>query len=149
MDTKLKADIAESAVTTELLRRGFHVLKPYGDRMPYDVAVELNGKLVRIQVKSAWLDKKSRRFVVDARQTKTNRRVMVRKHYSSRDFDFAAIHIPDSGDFFIIPISEFITFKGTITLMEMSGQKVVYDRFRVKQYKNHWDLISGSLSSNG
>ena len=34
MDTKLKADISESAVTTELLRRGFKVLKPVGDRLP-------------------------------------------------------------------------------------------------------------------
>ncbi|MBU0759722.1 MAG: hypothetical protein KKC66_02385 [Candidatus Omnitrophica bacterium] len=34
MDTKLKADIAEAAVTTELLKRGFRVLKPIGDRLP-------------------------------------------------------------------------------------------------------------------
>lgn len=32
MDTKLKADIAEFAVTKELLSRGFNVLKPVGDR---------------------------------------------------------------------------------------------------------------------
>ncbi|MBU1006833.1 MAG: hypothetical protein KKH08_04490 [Candidatus Omnitrophica bacterium] len=51
MDTKLKADIAESAVTTELLKRGFNVLKPFGDRLPYDLAVDLDGRLIKIQVK--------------------------------------------------------------------------------------------------
>ena len=54
MDTKLKADIAESAVITALLKKGFRVLKPVGDRLPYDVAIDVNGKLIRIQVKSAW-----------------------------------------------------------------------------------------------
>ncbi|MBU0709496.1 MAG: endonuclease, partial [Candidatus Omnitrophica bacterium] len=54
MDTKLKADIAESAVITQLLKKGFRVLKPIGDRLPYDLAIDRNGKLLRIQVKSAW-----------------------------------------------------------------------------------------------
>lgn len=48
MDTKLKADIAESAVVTELLKRGFKVLKPIGDRLPYDLAIDSNEKLLRI-----------------------------------------------------------------------------------------------------
>ena len=53
MDTKLKADIAESAVVTELLVRGFKVLLPFGDRLAYDIAVDVNGSLKRIQVKHA------------------------------------------------------------------------------------------------
>ena len=57
MDTKLKADIAESTVITELLKRGFNVLKPIGDRLPYDLAIDINGKLLRIQVKSAWFSR--------------------------------------------------------------------------------------------
>lgn len=59
MDTKLKADIAESAVITELLKRGFKVLKPLGDRLAYDLALDLNGKLLRIQAKSAWFNRKT------------------------------------------------------------------------------------------
>ena len=43
IDTKLKADIAESAVITEFLRRGFKVLKPVGDRLPYDLAIDISG----------------------------------------------------------------------------------------------------------
>ncbi|MBI5150299.1 MAG: hypothetical protein HZA28_05975 [Candidatus Omnitrophica bacterium] len=43
MDTKLKADIAELAVTQELLRRGFKVLKPIGDRLASDLALD-NGE---------------------------------------------------------------------------------------------------------
>jgi len=65
MDTKLKADIAESAVMTELLKRGFKVLKPIGDRLPYDLAVDVNGKLVKIQVKSAWFYRGAIRLMLE------------------------------------------------------------------------------------
>lgn len=41
MDTKLKSGVAESAVITELLKRDFHVLNPVGDRLQYDLAVDL------------------------------------------------------------------------------------------------------------
>ena len=57
VDTKLKADVAESSVVTELLKRVFRVLKPVGDRLPYDLALDCDGKFLRIQVKSAWYER--------------------------------------------------------------------------------------------
>ena len=78
MDTKLKADIAKSAVLTELLKREFRVFKPIGDRLPYDLALERGNILCRIQVKAAWLDRTNGLYAVDVRRAKTNRRVMRR-----------------------------------------------------------------------
>ncbi len=49
MDTKLKADVTESAVVTELLKRGFNVLRPVGDRLAYDLAIDYKGKFIRLQ----------------------------------------------------------------------------------------------------
>ena len=93
MDTKLKSDIAESAAIKSLLKRGFKVLKPIGDRLPYDLALDLNRRLIRIQVKSAWLQNGA--YTVDTHRTKTNRRSMLRQVYSSKDFDFAMLYIED------------------------------------------------------
>jgi hypothetical protein len=31
-------------------------LKPVGDRLPYDLAFDVNGVLIKIQVKYAWFD---------------------------------------------------------------------------------------------
>ena len=67
MDTKLKADIAELSVTKELLNRGFNVLKPIGDRLAYDLAIDLNGELLRIQIKAAWYNDNKAMFIVDNR----------------------------------------------------------------------------------
>ena len=39
MNTKEKGDIAEYAVVAEALKRGFNVLIPIGDRLPFDFLI--------------------------------------------------------------------------------------------------------------
>jgi PD-(D/E)XK endonuclease len=70
VDTKLKGDIAEQAVVLYALKQGWGVLKPVGDRLPYDLAFDVLGSLIKIQVKSAWFDEPSGNYVVDNRRTK-------------------------------------------------------------------------------
>jgi hypothetical protein len=137
MDTKLKADIAESAVITALLKRGFKVLRPVGDRLPYDLALDLNGKLVRIQVKSAWYY--SGNFTVDTRRTKTNRRNMLRSRYDDKDFDFAILYIDRMNTFYVMPVSVFSTYKSGISLVETDKRQ---RKPRSAEYKERWDLLS-------
>ncbi|MGD1906368.1 MAG: group I intron-associated PD-(D/E)XK endonuclease [Leptolyngbyaceae cyanobacterium] len=78
MDTKLKGDIAEQATILQALKRGWGVLKPVGDRLPYDLVFDLGYDLIKIQVKAAWLHSALGNYVIDNRRTKTNRRQMVR-----------------------------------------------------------------------
>ncbi len=144
MDTKLKADIAESAVTTELLKRGFRVLHPVGDRLAYDLGVDLEGRFLRLQVKSAWFDKKAKCFVVDVRRTKTNRRRMLRQRYNADDFDFAIIYLAELGVFYVMPVSVFTKYGSTVTLVEI-GKRQRKPKSAV--YKERWDLLSNGLFS--
>jgi len=137
MDTKLKADVAESAVITALLRRGFAVLKPVGDRLPYDLALDVQGRLLRIQVKSAWYYNGN--FTVDTRRTKTNRRRMVRARYDERDFDFAILYIDSLDTFYVMPVSAFSTFKSGISLVETKKRQ---RKPRSAVYRERWDLLS-------
>ena len=137
MDTKLKADIAESAVITVLLKRGFRVLKPVGDRLPYDLALDVDGKLLRVQVKSAWYYNGS--YTVDTRRTKTNRRRMLRLRYDENDFDFAIVYIDRLETFYVIPISEFSAYKSGISLVETKKRQ---RKPKSAIYKERWDLLS-------
>ncbi|MBI4209425.1 MAG: endonuclease [Deltaproteobacteria bacterium] len=139
MDTKLKADVAESAVITELLKKGFKVLKPVGDRLSYDLALDIEGNLLRIQVKSAWHDVEAKCYVVDARRTKTNRRKMVRDRYEVEDFDFAILYIDDLGVFYVMPVSVFISYGSTISLIEEEKRQ---RKPKSAEYRNRWDLLS-------
>lgn len=141
MDTKLKADIAESAVITELLKRGFRVLKPVGDRLPYDLAVDHNGKLIKIQVKCAWYDSSEDAYIVDVRRTKTNRRKMLRHRYTAKDFDYAILYIDDLRVFYVMPVRVFTSFASSISLVEDAKRQ---RKPRSALYRERWDSMGRS-----
>jgi len=136
MDTKLKADIAESAVVTQLLKRKFRVLKPIGDRLPYDLVVERDGRFLRIQVKSAWF--RNGAYTVDTRRTKTNRRKMVRSRYESGGFDFAVLYIEELDVFYVMPVKVFCSYGSSMTLVERSTRQ---REPRSSQYREAWGLL--------
>jgi len=142
MDTKLKSDIAESAVVTELLKRGFRVLRPVGDRLAYDLAVDLERELIRIQVKSAWFDEKNDFYTVDVRRTKTNRRRMLRERYDANDFDLAIIYLAGLNRFYVMPVSVFTSYGSTITFVE-SGKR--QRKPKSAQYREKWELLYHGL----
>jgi PD-(D/E)XK endonuclease len=48
---KQKGDLAELKVACDLRRRGYLVLIPFGEEAPYDIVIDRDGKLERIQVK--------------------------------------------------------------------------------------------------
>ena len=139
VDTKLKADVAESAVVTELLKRGFRVLKPVGDRLPYDLALDCGDRFLRIQVKSAWYERSKDLYTVDVRRTKTNRRRMLRDRYEEGDFDFAILYLADRNAFYVMPVRVFNGYRSGISLVETGKRQ---RRPRSAEYSERWDLLS-------
>jgi hypothetical protein len=142
MDTKLKGDIAEQAVVLQALKQGWGVLKPIGDRLPYDLVLDIDGKFYKIQVKSAWFDESSQNYVVDNRRTKTNRRVMLREKYSESDFDFAIIYLEDIHIFYIMPIEVFISYSGGISLVESEKRQ---RKPKSADYREAWYLMNSNI----
>lgn len=138
MDTKLKGDIAEQAVVLYALKQGWGVLRPVGDRLAYDLVFDIDGKLVKIQVKSAWFDIKTQNYVVDTRRTKTNRRQMIRDIYSNKDFDFAVVYIENLNVFYVIPVNEFISYGSSIHLIETEKRQ---RRPKSADFREAWQLI--------
>ncbi|MBW4524648.1 MAG: hypothetical protein KME18_05530 [Phormidium tanganyikae FI6-MK23] len=138
MDTKLRGDIAEQAAILYALKRGWGVLRPVGDRLPYDLVFDIQNNLVRIQVKSAWFDAPSGNYVVDNRWTKTNRRRMLREAYSATDFDFALAYIEAIDLFYVFPIEVFIDYGSEIHLVETEKRQ---RKPRSMEYRDAWTLI--------
>src|SRR5262245_49897051 len=104
MSTKLRGDIGEQAAILHALKRGWEVLKPIGDRLPYDLVFDVRKALVKVQVKCAWFDEQRGNYVVDNRRTKTNRRSMLRDFYHVSDFDFALAYIEALDLFYVFPV---------------------------------------------
>lgn len=117
MNTKLKGDIAEQVAILKLLEKGWGVSKPIGDRLPYDLITDINGKLIKLQVKSAWFNAFDQNYCIDVRRTKTNRRHMQRSLYNNQDFDFALVYLPEKRIFYVFPVSVFINFGSTLSLV--------------------------------
>jgi hypothetical protein len=138
MDTKQIGDIAEQAAILQALKRGWGVLKPVGDRLPYDLVFDVQGILVKIQVKSAWFDVSSGNFVVDNRRTKTNRRYMIRRAYQTSDFDFALIYLAEIDLFYVLPIDVFCGYGSEIHLVEADRRQ---RKPRSAAYRDAWMLI--------
>lgn len=51
MNSKQKGDFSELKVATRLTELGYVVSFPFGDRAPYDLIVDIGGKLSKVQVK--------------------------------------------------------------------------------------------------
>ncbi len=139
MDTKQKGDLAEQAVTLQALKNGWGVLRPVGDRLPYDLVFDLSGVLVKVQVKCAWIDNASSNYIIDNRRTKTNRRVMKREAYHPGDFDFALSYIPEGDIFYVFPFKVFVGFASVIHMVESNKRQ----RKPISaSYRDAWELIT-------
>lgn len=138
MITKLKGDIAEEAAIFQALKQGWGVLRPNGDRLPYDLVFDINGVLVKIQVKSAWFDRRKNYYSVDNRRTKTNRRIMLRSRHQEADFDFALVYLEDLDLFYIFPVKKFISYGSSICIVETDKRQ---RKPSSANYRGAWDLI--------
>jgi hypothetical protein len=138
MNTKLKGDLAEQAAVFQAVKRGFGVSKPVGDRLPYDLVFDVNGCLLKIQVKCAWFYLPVKNYVVDNRRTKTNRRVMKRSCYQKNDFDFALVYLSEKDIFYIFPFEVFVSFKGEIHMVESEKRQ---RKPRSSEFREAWNLI--------
>jgi len=136
--TKRKGDIAEYAATLEALRRGWDVLIPVGDRLPYDLVFSIRETFIRVQVKHAWLSKRTKNYVVDSRRTKTNRRIMKRERYAKKDFDFALVYIAEKNLFYVFPVDVFIRYGSEIHMTESQKRQ---RKPASEQFRNKWDSL--------
>lgn len=99
---KQKGDMAELAVAFDLRRRGYRVAFPYGEDGDYDLIVDRDGRLERVQVKYT----RSNGDIVIVRcrsHSLTNGKVRQTKHYTSQSIDWLAVYEADSGMCFYIP----------------------------------------------
>ena len=87
---------------------GYHCSIPYGDCARYDVIVDIDNKLYRVQCKTArWstdTSQKETAFEIAARTTTTNTKQIIRKTYSENEVDFFYTYF--NGKSYLVPISE-------------------------------------------
>ncbi len=101
MHTKLKGDIGQLIAAKEFLRRGWHVAFPYGENMKYDLIIEKEGIMKRVQVKACFPKKGSLRINF---RSSNNWSVV---QYTKSDFDLVAAVDLESERVYFIPPDKF------------------------------------------
>jgi hypothetical protein len=134
---KQRGEWVELLFMADAASHGYHVLKPCGDSLEYDVAVEHNGDMIRVQVKSS-ANRNGTGYLCYFRRS-----YQAKEPYSIDELDlFAAYIIPEEA-WYLIPAAVILNRprKGVpIYLCPMTALKK--DRYRYEQYREAWHLMS-------
>lgn len=101
MSTKTVGDASEAAILSAFIQRGYAVSIPFGDNDPYDLVVDTGEALLRVQVKTGWLEDGRVRFKTASKTTTGG--VPVERDYTASDVDGFAVRCRDTGDLYWVP----------------------------------------------
>jgi PD-(D/E)XK nuclease superfamily protein len=113
--TKTKGDLAELMVAADLRRKGYKVAIPFGEDWDYDLIIERDGNLERVQVKYA----ESGGSVLAVRcrsHSLTNGKVKRTKKYTAKTIDWLAVYDRSTDRCHYVPASELGEGKSCIHL---------------------------------
>ena len=124
MNNKKQGAVAEQLFATQALRRGFGVSVPIGDFLPYDLILDNDGILFRIQVKSTTYKE------YDSYHFKIGNGRRSKELYSADDLDVFALNVFGSRDFFIVP-HQHIGFQKTVRCNPNGVHGMYYNNWNV------------------
>ena len=103
LTSKQKGNLTELQCLTAFVSSGCGISIPYGDNSKYDFIADVNGKLLKVQVKTSSLkDENAIKF--SCRTTHVNCKGVKNERYSSDDVDYFATYW--NSKCYLIPISE-------------------------------------------
>ena len=111
--------------TVKLLEQGLTVLKPVGDRLPYDIAVDVSGQLVRIQVRTAYKTSFDT-FSGNTRSIRTNRKRYRIEPANTKDVEFFIFVLAEINECYVVPSYVVKKYASRIVF----GQDHKHEQFR-------------------
>lgn len=102
MDSKQIGNITELEVLTYITKLGYQVSIPFGDRERYDQIWDINGKLLKIQIKTSHGDEESIKF--SCRSSHRVNGKCVNTSYTADEIDFFATYW--NNKCYLVPITE-------------------------------------------
>lgn len=119
LTSKQKGNLTELQCIAAFVAAGYGVSIPYGDNSKYDFIADVNGKLLKIQVKTSSL-KDENAIQFSCRSTHVNCAGVKNERYSSEDVDFFATYW--NNQCYLVPIAESSVTKTLRFAPPKSGQ---------------------------
>jgi hypothetical protein len=124
--TKQKGDVAELMVAADLRRRGYKLLIPFGEECDYDLVIERDDRLERVQVKYSESDGEVVRVRCRSHSL-TNGKIRRTKHYTAQTIDWLAVYDLTTDRCYYVPSSELGSGRSVVHLrlsLPKNGQKL-------------------------
>ena len=108
LSSQQKGIVTEMAVATYLLQLGYNVSQPFCQDSKYDLIVDVDGRLLLLQVKTARAASATS-ITFNCRSTTTNVRNCKSRRYNDKEIDYFATYW--NNNVYLVPISECSTQK--------------------------------------
>jgi hypothetical protein len=107
MKSKEKGDLALSQAISYFMLHGYEVCLPIGDKRSWDIIIEKEGNLQKVQVKYAGLYSRDSKCKAGLRITGGNQSYFSTKKYADNDFDILFVYT-ERGDKYSFPWKEIL-----------------------------------------
>jgi prevent-host-death family protein len=98
-----KGNVAELAIAKEAARLGLSVLKPLTEHEVYDLALDVGGRILRVQCK--WANHADGVVQIRASRSRTSRRGYIRYSYRADEIDALGAYCGDLDRCYLLPVS--------------------------------------------
>ena len=102
INTHFQGKTTELQVATEFIKRGYQVSQPLVSDSRYDFIVDINNKLIRLQVKTSKLKEDGAYIEFATSSSHTNTQRTVNHSYTSDEIDYFATMY--NGECYIVPV---------------------------------------------
>lgn len=109
LNSNIKGAVAEQAIVLAATRLGLRVWRPVSEHGRTDLALEIGGELLRVQVKWRRLSANGDVIIVLLRTSRCTPRGHVRRTYSEGEVDLFAVYCGDLDRSFLLPAAQFAT----------------------------------------
>lgn len=109
LNKKQKGNLTELQCISAFYNMGYSVSIPYGENNRYDFIADVNGILLKIQVKTASSRDNGKTFDFSCRSSRINSKKVYSKKYSKKEIDYFATYIYNKC--YLLPVEECSTSK--------------------------------------
>jgi hypothetical protein len=103
----------EALILSELARRGYKVLVPFGHNSPYDLVLDIEGVFWRVQCKTGRL--RDGCVIFHAQSIRSNTRETVLRDYKD-DVELFVVYCAETNGIYAVPIDEVTQSQGTLRI---------------------------------
>jgi hypothetical protein len=104
-DTSGIGEVSRWQIIAALTRRGKHLLLPVGDHLRYDLAIDDEGRLLRIQCKTGRLRDGVISFATCSVDSRSQKGKCIRRSYRG-EIEFFGVYCPANGKCYLVPVEK-------------------------------------------